>query len=849
VNTGTSARISGNTITGQNTYSWSDGIRINSGSAYVYGNTIQNNSGSGISNSGSSVISDNTVSGNAGTGVYTNGGSTTIKGNTITGNSGDGVWCGASPTIVFNTITTNSGNGVYIDNGAPIINVNNIYSQYNSTTGKYDVYNNSADQVVASNVWWGTTSSATIKTHVYDYYDNSAKGKVLSLNYLSGTWATADSDADGTLDYLDTDDDNDGYTDVNETMEQYNKNPFSSASYPSVVDTSGTSLLAAGENAIGWTALNNDTTWTTAMNPVVLTQDFRVPGGITLTIDPGVEVHMSTTDGGSSGSDSSKVEFTVDGILIVNGTAQEPVVFTSDAATKSAGDWYGIVFTNTGSLSGSVVDNARIEYARYGVYANSSSPMIRNSTIVNNSDSGVYLNYSNAAIEGNILSLNANQGIYVYNNSSPTISGNTISKNGTGIVLPWWNNGMPIVRNNQIVNNINGMYVDGGNSAAIGYNTIDGNTYGIYGYLYYDASHISSVQNNIITNNVIGLYDYATSGDPALGYNDIWNNGTNYSQVDPAPTDISADPKFPRIFGKSTELFDSTLTDDSANWPADSLIGLALNPNVTQQAHFTIIGNTATSITVSGDLSAVAAAGGFYTIADDFRLLAESPAKTASDALAEIGAYGNGGSPPIYTVPTTITPTTAGVLTQDEIWDGTVDIAGDVTVALPHKLTIWKGTTVNFAADSDSRASGNDGSKSELRVDSKLAVLGTASAPVTFTSNAPLKAAGQWYGIVFSDSSIDPYCMIDNARIEYAVEGVYASSVSPAIWNSSILNNSDCGVYLNYSNAVINGNILSLNTNQGIYVTIILHPQSATTSSARTAPASSCHGGITARRS
>jgi hypothetical protein len=65
----------------------------------------------------------------------------------------------------------------------------------------------------------------------------------------------------------------------------------------------------------------------------------------------------------------------------------------------------------------------------------------------------------------------------------------------------------------------------------------------------------------------------------------------------------------------STGLTATVLTDTSANFTTNALTGLSLNPNTNQFTPFTIVSNTATTITVSGDMTAVATAGNSYAVA------------------------------------------------------------------------------------------------------------------------------------------------------------------------------------------------------------------------------------------
>ena len=74
--------------------------------------------------------------------------------------------------------------------------------------------------------------------------------------------------------------------------------------------------------------------------------------------------------------------------------------------------------------------------------------------------------------------------------------------------------------------------------------------------------------------------------------------------------------------GVSTALTAATLTDEGAGFAAGELIGFVLNPNVAQPEQtdanitFVIVDNTADTITVEGDMTAVAQTGDTYTVGD-----------------------------------------------------------------------------------------------------------------------------------------------------------------------------------------------------------------------------------------
>ncbi|WP_298482113.1 right-handed parallel beta-helix repeat-containing protein [uncultured Chloroflexus sp.] len=110
--------------------------------------------------------------------------------------------------------------------------------------------------------------------------------------------------------------------------------------------------------------ITTDTTWVTGNVYVVNNCVLIVQAGATLTIQPGVVVKFGPTSDG----------LRVDGRLIAQGTAAQPIIFTSladdsaggdtngdsSATVPAAGDWYGMVLT---SGSETTLDYVQVRYA------------------------------------------------------------------------------------------------------------------------------------------------------------------------------------------------------------------------------------------------------------------------------------------------------------------------------------------------------------------------------------------------------------------------------------------------------------------------------------------------------
>jgi parallel beta-helix repeat protein len=162
----------------------------------VSGNTVSGNSadydGGGI-HARDITVSGNTVSGNSadydGGGIYAR--DSTVLSNTITANvvsgysaQGAGAYVYGSSDFLYNTIVGNSGpswstvGGVEIE-GTPQVHYNNFYGNE-----PYDIAVVSSDDISGTHNYWGTVSSVDILEQVYDWYDDSSRGKFLYVPYL-----------------------------------------------------------------------------------------------------------------------------------------------------------------------------------------------------------------------------------------------------------------------------------------------------------------------------------------------------------------------------------------------------------------------------------------------------------------------------------------------------------------------------------------------------------------------------------------------------------------------------------------------------------------------------------------
>jgi len=303
--------------------------------------------------------------------------------------------------------------------------------------------------------------------------------------------------------------------------------------------------------------ITQDTTWTPIDVYRVINNTY-VDAGVTLTIEPGVEVQFA--DGFS---------LIAQGSLNATGTNADPIIFTSSRATPSLGAWNTIKFE--GNLSEQMfLKNVKVEYAVYGVSIQSLAPaVIEKSEIVNCSESGIMLvGQSNVLIKeniieqnkngiatdgsnihrgisvtGNTISSNQQNGIYLYSSSdiyNVTVSSNTVSSNrGNGIYLDSYGYGyrggygysdiynVTVSSNTVSSNEDSGVYLKGKNhntqlvyDIAILANMISAN---YQTAISIDGGINANISRNSVSYNKYGVFHTTTKNNRA-NYNDIYRN-------------------------------------------------------------------------------------------------------------------------------------------------------------------------------------------------------------------------------------------------------------------------------------------------------------------------------------
>lgn len=119
--------------------------------------------------------------------------------------------------------------------------------------------------------------------------------------------------------------------------------------------------------------ISSNESWLAADNPHVVTANVSVQAGVTLTLQPGVEVRFN-------GNRSLSIQGTLD----ATGTGAQPIIFTRNGTTN----WSSVTLASAGQA---VIAHAEIEFATYGVYKTSTGHLDLQHVDVHDCTYGLYL--------------------------------------------------------------------------------------------------------------------------------------------------------------------------------------------------------------------------------------------------------------------------------------------------------------------------------------------------------------------------------------------------------------------------------------------------------------------------
>jgi M6 family metalloprotease-like protein len=241
---------------------------------------------------------------------------------------------------------------------------------------------------------------------------------------------------------------------------------------------------------------------------VQLSGDYTLDSIYTLTIQPGTDVVLDTTDGQSSGYDTTKCEFIVQGRLVAAGAScpnpcAKNTRFKSSSHSPQPGDWHGIVVESSGSAH---LENVAVKDAYCGAFfdhaAHHHKSKVKNCYFSGNQLYGIKSSHSKVAIVKNwITGVNPGYGIYI-DNPAADVRNNTIDSAQYGIYVRAVNGASTTISYNDITGvgyrgvHVQDVLVDLQNptTTLMSYNDVDG--YFSDCHLYLNNANLLHVENS-----------------------------------------------------------------------------------------------------------------------------------------------------------------------------------------------------------------------------------------------------------------------------------------------------------------------------------------------------------------
>ncbi|WP_316737839.1 hypothetical protein [Pedobacter aquatilis] len=181
-------------------------------------------------------------------------------------------------------------------------------------------------------------------------------------------------------------------------------------------------LIAYGQNAIFINngVISNNTTWNKNF-PYIINGSITIKNNATLAVSAGAKIYFHK-DG----------VMNVEGKLDVNGTASEPVIFSSDRMEdiydNQPGQWQGIYMKRFGSgiINNAIIKNASVGITSDSLSSNSNPKLIVANTVIKNMQVAAYIGYHSELLSFNNLMYNCgNYLIYAIGGGNYNLKQNT----------------------------------------------------------------------------------------------------------------------------------------------------------------------------------------------------------------------------------------------------------------------------------------------------------------------------------------------------------------------------------------------------------------------------------------
>jgi parallel beta-helix repeat protein len=187
----------------------------------------------------------------------------------------------------------------------------------------------------------------------------------------------------------------------------------------------------------------------------LLVTDLLIPKGSRLVIKPGASILVRRAELTKIDPEflSSLTEILIRGTVLIEGTADDPVIISAEKAASAADPaWAGLLLDRVelSSISNARISGAetgllmidaevelsysRLEKNRYGVIIQSGRPLLKNN-LISKGEVGLFIwNGAAPTLIENVIRQNAEEGLYIDRLSRPILTANRTVQNSIGLV-------------------------------------------------------------------------------------------------------------------------------------------------------------------------------------------------------------------------------------------------------------------------------------------------------------------------------------------------------------------------------------------------------------------------------
>jgi hypothetical protein len=487
------------------------------------------------------------------------------------------------------------------------------------------------------------------------------------------------------------------------------------------------------------TDITQSVTWT-ADKVYTINSEIEVANNSVLTIEPGTVIKF-----GANGS--LTVGYSSNATIIANGTASNPIIFTSSALLPAAGAWEGITFYDK-TLSNSVLSYCQVQYAgkssSYGAINLLGCDIKINNCIISNSASyGIYTTYS--AEKGGFVEFNNNT-INTTAKYAIVMDAHKISTIGTGNVFT----------------NAKGVSITGD------FRSTTPQTWKNLSVPYVISSEVDIDGDLTIEPGTTFKFD--SNGWIEIGYYDVTTFTANGTSA--LPITFTSNGTSPAAGAwKGITIYGNTQTNSKMNFCKIEFAGYT--------------STNMAAVHMSGDASiiftnnSIRKSAGYGILLDGDAGFQEFANNTVAECANHIMVISTKHLPDLGIGNTLTASTGKGIY-----------VSGDVRYSTP---VIWRKQTADFYVGTECDVDGDitieAGSKFLFVSGSyfwfgyyentKITAIGTATSPIVFTSAAASPVAGNWKGLVFDD------LVQSNSALTYCQLQYTGNSGEPALYISS----------------------------------------------------------------